>query len=75
MFEGRRLKAREIRRPLTKREQEVRQFTGLLEPAAIEIIVPAEGERPPLTDIAMELKFLKGKSLDVRDELLFLVLW
>jgi hypothetical protein len=44
VLERRRVKTREFRRALSNRDQDVRQFVCLLQPAAVEIIMPTEGE-------------------------------
>jgi len=62
MFERFRLKASELRRTPSKRQQEVRQFAALFEPPTIEIIMPAEGHRAALPEKAVEFEFLEAQG-------------
>ena len=60
MFEGRGLKTGEFRRLLAKRQEKFGQFAGLLQPAAVEIVMPAEGDGAALAKEAVEFEFLEG---------------
>ena len=55
-----RLKVREFGRALAKRKQKVGQFASLLQPAAIEIVMPAERDGAALAKEAVEFEFLEG---------------
>ena len=60
MFERGRLKVREFGRALAKWKQKVREFARLLQPAAIEIVMPAERDGAALAKEAVEFEFLEG---------------
>src|SRR2546423_1219566 len=64
VFERRRLKPREFLRLLTKRQEKFGQASSLLQPAAVEIVVPAERDASPFslrrTDIVLGIAIGQG---------------
>ena len=64
-----RAQAREPCRLPAKREEKVRHVITFLQAAAVEIVAPPEGNRPPFSNEALELEFLELEALHMRDQL------